>query len=309
MTSTAVPGTWYASRAAEPLDPALLSLAEDEAAFFQQQTGITDRDALRDHIISVQHKAFSVWPYPCIRHFGFTSLKISRFPVYGDVLKLGQERQNAILLDLGCCFGNDARKAVADGFPASQVIASDFQADFWSLGYTLFRDSPESCGIRFVQGDVFSSSLIDPSATPTASADPIAACVQSASLVPLQGHVSALHTSAFFHLFDEEKQLEIAKRCAALLSKEPGSLIFGSHGGALTARPFADRDAYAHSPESWKKMWEEEAVPDGSFVVEAKVIPWAQVLRQDSPVIQKFLRGPDAPKPDEGWLEWVVRCV
>lgn len=30
-------------------------------------------------------------------------IKIARSPVYQDVLKLGRERPNAILLDLGCC--------------------------------------------------------------------------------------------------------------------------------------------------------------------------------------------------------------
>ncbi|KZV95797.1 hypothetical protein EXIGLDRAFT_734645 [Exidia glandulosa HHB12029] len=310
MTSTEPPDAWYSSRAEEPLDPTFLSLEDDEAAFFHQQTGIKDKDALQDHIIAVQREAFSVWPYPCIRHFGFTSLKISRLPPYSEVLQLGRERKHAVLLDLGCCFGNDARKAVADGFPAEQVIASDYQAEFWSLGYTLFRDSSESCGIRFVQGDIFSSSLIDPAATPsrTVSADPIATCVERGSLVPLQGHVSALHASAFFHLFDEAKQVEVAKRCAALLSKEPGSLIFGTHGGAASARAFEDRDAYAHSPESWATMWMKQVITDGSIAVEARLIPREQLLQHSAEIV-KEPQGPAAPIPDEGWLEWVVRRI
>jgi len=52
-------------------------------------------------------------------------LKISRLPAYNQLLRLGKEREGAIFLDIGCCFGNDARKAVADGFPAQGTIASD----------------------------------------------------------------------------------------------------------------------------------------------------------------------------------------
>ena len=52
-------------------------------------------------------------------------LKISRFPAYKTLLKLGQERPGALFLDLACCVGNDVRKAVADGFPVNQALASD----------------------------------------------------------------------------------------------------------------------------------------------------------------------------------------
>ena len=52
-------------------------------------------------------------------------LKISRFPAYKDLLRLGIERKGALFLDLGCCVGNDVRKAVADGFPVTQALASD----------------------------------------------------------------------------------------------------------------------------------------------------------------------------------------
>ncbi len=74
-------------------------------------------------------------------------LKMARLPAYPDLLKLRTERSDAILLDLGCCcestcplctlgsspdnvrepVGNDIRKAVLDGFPVQNVIASDLQ--------------------------------------------------------------------------------------------------------------------------------------------------------------------------------------
>ncbi|KZV91243.1 hypothetical protein EXIGLDRAFT_615917, partial [Exidia glandulosa HHB12029] len=116
-TAPTIPDAWYARQAETPLDPNLLVLRGDEGEFFKTQTGIKDDEKLREHILDVQRRAFAVWPYPCIRRFGFTKLKISRFPVYEEALRLGREREGAILLDLGCCFGNDARKAVSDGFP------------------------------------------------------------------------------------------------------------------------------------------------------------------------------------------------
>lgn len=306
MTTTTINDPFYARQAEHPLNPALLALDDGEAAFFKDQTGIVDDEALKQHVLAVQQKAFAVWPYPCIRAFGFTKLKISRYPAYEEMLKLGRERQGAILLDLGCCFGNDARKAVADGFPGKQVIASDLRGEFWTLGHELFRDSPKTCDIRFVQGDIFSSAFISPHETAFITsddaADPIAACVAQGSLNPLQHRVSVLHTSAFFHLFAEAQQLEVAKRCNALLSMQPGSLMFGSHGGAATpGLRHQDRDAWAHTPETWKAMWQ-EAVPDGTLAVETILIPMEGPTRQE-----KHMR--EGRKGDEGRLVWAVRRI
>jgi len=41
-----------------PLDPTLLNLEEDAAAFFESLTGIQDEEGLKKHIIHVQEKAY-----------------------------------------------------------------------------------------------------------------------------------------------------------------------------------------------------------------------------------------------------------
>jgi len=43
-----------------PLDDQLYSLSPDALDFFKSQTGIEDEDALREHILSVQKKAYGV---------------------------------------------------------------------------------------------------------------------------------------------------------------------------------------------------------------------------------------------------------
>lgn len=43
-----------------PLDPNLYGLDPDALEFFQQQTGITEEDDLKRHILVVQAKAFAV---------------------------------------------------------------------------------------------------------------------------------------------------------------------------------------------------------------------------------------------------------
>ncbi|KIJ67348.1 hypothetical protein HYDPIDRAFT_84252, partial [Hydnomerulius pinastri MD-312] len=102
-----------------------LALSPDSNVFFKQTTGIMDDEALKAHILKVQNEAYKIAPYPCIWGFGFLRVGITANPAYKDIIKIGRERKDAILLDIGSCFGVDSRKAAADGFPASNIVASD----------------------------------------------------------------------------------------------------------------------------------------------------------------------------------------
>lgn len=53
--STRAHNAWYL-----PLDEKYYNLDEDEKNFFKVETGISDDDELKKHIITVQTKAFSV---------------------------------------------------------------------------------------------------------------------------------------------------------------------------------------------------------------------------------------------------------
>lgn len=52
---------------------------------------------------------------------------MSKTDAYEALVKLKDERPNALFLDLGCCFGNDVRKVVSDGWPVGQCVASDLR--------------------------------------------------------------------------------------------------------------------------------------------------------------------------------------
>jgi hypothetical protein len=93
------------------------------------------------------------------------------------------------------------------------------------------------------------------------------------SLTPLQGRVSAIMSCAFFHLFDEAKQLQAARQLASLLSPLPGSVIFGAHGTMLVngIREHSLGEAFCHSPESWKELWNGNVFEKGTVSVEVDV--------------------------------------
>ncbi|KAF8124084.1 hypothetical protein EV363DRAFT_1178416 [Boletus edulis] len=249
-------------KTAPPLDPNLYELDAESLTFFKSVTGIHDEDELKEHVLDVQRQAYGVVPYPCIRGFSFTRVTISKAPVYSDVLKLGQERPDALFLDIGCGFGNDARKAALDGFPDKQIVASDLRRELWDLGHALFCSNPKSFPATFLAGDIVDPAFLSP--LPIES-NPLSKTKIDLSRVStlndLHGQVSAIWASSFFHMFSEKEQQQVARALASLLSPEPGSVVFGAHvalpsKGLLTGR-ISDRnvDMFCHDPESWKAMW------------------------------------------------------
>lgn len=195
--------------------------------------------------------------------------------------------------------GNDLRKAVVDGWPVENGIASDLRSglilflpiflsqiqtssivlEFWEYGHELFKSTSETFSAAFVPGDVFNPAFIEPR-EPFIS-EPITSRPTDLrtlkSLTPLQGHISAIHASSLFHLFGEEQQLKLAKQLATLLSPLQGSIIFGIHGGQLTMGlrteviNYRGSQVFCHSPESWADLWDGEVFKKGSVEVQVKL--------------------------------------
>lgn len=195
--------------------------------------------------------------------------------------------------------GNDVRKAIADGYPMQSCIASDLEPgecqlmpappqtrphprtqDFWTLGHRLFNSTPESFPVPFVPGDAFDEGFLKHVPPfyedPETSVPPLSALT---ALTPLLGHVSAIHASSLFHLFDEERQFQLARSLAGLLSPQPGSFIFGQHFGRPEKGFRVEQGAlgqtgsymFCHSPESWKELWDGGIFKKGCVVVDVEL--------------------------------------
>ncbi|KAJ7267478.1 hypothetical protein C8J57DRAFT_366825 [Mycena rebaudengoi] len=262
-----------------PLDESLYNkytLDTKSVAFIKSQTGIKDADGLKEHLLDVQRRAYKLHGFPCIRAFSFAMTKIADRPAYQRVLGLGRQREDAILLDLGCCLGTDVRKAASDGFPVQNIIANDLFADYWQYGHELFKSTPASFPATFLAGDVFDNGFIQP-AEPWLSAPPSGrpSLDTLTSLTPLNGHVSAIHAAYLFHIFDKSTQLALARTLAGLLSPLPGSVIFGAHigeehEGYVHQPQLSSGKMFCHCPESWTRLWQ-SIFPPGTVQVEAKL--------------------------------------
>ena len=89
------------------------------------------------------------------------------------------------------------------------------------------------------------------------------------TLTELRGHISVIHASSLFHLFNEEKEFELGKRLAPLFDPCPGSIIFGSQRGMpVKGQRYGDfQKMFCHFPESWLQMWEEKIFEKGQVKV------------------------------------------
>ncbi|KAF7367635.1 hypothetical protein MSAN_00827100 [Mycena sanguinolenta] len=255
----------------------LTTSQEDKVAFIREETGIQDSEALKQHIITVQKKAYAVKSFPCIRYFAFAWERISELPAYKEVLKLGRERDNAILLDIGCCY-------------------------FWDVGHELFRSTPESFPVAFLPGNAVDPAFLKP-LPPLGTASQITESPPSLSslmtLTPLHGHISAIHVSSVFHLLFEAEQTQLAHSLAELLSPLPGSLIFGYHIaretvglGPVDRNQTDGRRVFCHSPESWVALWE------GIFGVKR--------VKVDVELTKVVISDDDV---ERSWLTWSVTRV
>ena len=166
----------------------------------------------------------------------------------------------------------------------------------------MFRSTPKTFPVPFVQGNVFDPQHIAPApplhSPPTTPRPDLS---KLTSLTPLQGHVSAIHTSRFFHLFSKEDQIKAARALASLLSPESGSMILGEHAGlpqkgwrSLEGTVPGMSHMFCHSPESWKDLWGNIVFRPHTVRVEADLLE----VTED----QRRAISSDAPR--EGEVRW-----
>ncbi|THH16275.1 hypothetical protein EW146_g4351 [Bondarzewia mesenterica] len=169
-----VPNDWVLS-----LDDKYYRLDEEERAFFKVETGIDDDEELRRHIIAVQTEAFSIYQYPCIRIFEFARLKMARcLPI---IICSSSERREMAPFSLTSDAAVHLAPASTYNYPIQNVIASDLRKGassststtktkiisliiplgLWNLGHDLFRSTPESFPVPFIEGDVFDPSFLE----------------------------------------------------------------------------------------------------------------------------------------------------
>lgn len=85
----------------------------------------------------------------------------------------------------------------------------------------------------------------------------------------LYGNVDVVYIGSFLHLWDLERQKEVCEKITRLLRKGEGGMVLGRQvgdpkPGLYQPRVQGIKEVYRHSPETFKRMWEEVGLATGS---------------------------------------------
>ena len=175
------------------------------------------------------------------------TLGLAQHPIYPTLLERLRSPPSPKLLDLGTCLGQDLRKLTFDGAPLDRLYGADIFPEYESLGQKLFRDE-DRFQHRFIEGDLFDDTSEN-------------------RLAETKGTWNIVSIVMFLHIWDWDRQVDACKRILKLLKPHKGSLIIGSQTGLIGAKkqllkpphvkPGEERYIYRHSPDTFRKLWDE----------------------------------------------------
>ncbi|KAM3068852.1 hypothetical protein ACMFMG_011014 [Clarireedia jacksonii] len=234
------------SKKVEWYQPEMKALPSSTMEVFKNYVGLQTEEEVKAHIYRIRDKAWKVLPYPCIGVFRFLDFSIHLSPEYPNVISRLQSGDT--LLDLGCCFGQDLRKAAYDSGSSSNLYGADLEGQFIELGYELFQDKGNFKG-KFATGSIFDDSF----------------------MADCDAKFDMIYLGSFLHLFTAEQQRVIARKLNRMLKPKEGSMIFGRNLGAEQGGEYHMKklgwDLYRHSNETIRRLWEDEH--DGEWQIDS----------------------------------------
>lgn len=248
-TSTTAP--WFDTNLDEHLTQEVIS-------FFSSYCHL-EREALYKHLHSVHQRAWDIRPYPCIGQWGFLAPKIADSPAFATVLQ--RAKDGDLVLDFGCCMGQDLRYLVAHGAPSDNMYGADIEPGFWKVGYELFQDRSTFRG-RYLQSDILGGGDDAP--------------ITSSLRQQLHGKVDVIYAGAVFHLWDLDTQLEVLKGLVEL-TRRNSMVVVCQLGSVEVATKPAWREGLKprlfHNAESVKDLWGRVCkATDTDWKVEARIV-------------------------------------
>ncbi|KAK7909036.1 hypothetical protein PG985_014914 [Apiospora marii] len=237
----------------------------------EEYSGIPAQEASA-HIHAVRDKMWAVKPYTCIGTLRFLSLAFVDDPHYQAALvRLRAPGSTAKFLDMACCVGQVLRHLAWSGVAPSRLYGADLECPFIEAGFELFRDRDAAFGreATLVVGDA----LAEAEGT-GGGGDP--------ALAVLDGQISIVHASAFFHLFTWTDQVVAAKRVVRFFRKEAsvgagadgdgdgdgkGAMIFGRQVASTSPREIVGvrgERRFLHDGASWQRLWDEVGEATGT---------------------------------------------
>lgn len=248
---------------------------------FVHFTGIKDRAVLNAHIVSIQKKAYDVVKWPCIQQFRFAIPRLTANPTYAQVISNPKDKQ---WLDVGSCMGTDLRQLILEGFEPKNLYGLDISQELIDYGFDLFMDKDNEKGgkgMNWICANIYNNDSLHVDYIDKVPDLEAAKSGPVQDINEYKGKFDIISAGAVFHLFKEEEQADLAKRLSLLLSEKKESTIFGHHVGLAQPGIYKSNptynfyDIFAHSPESFRELWESLGFSDikTELVTQGKDVP------------------------------------
>ncbi|KAI1662758.1 hypothetical protein F4813DRAFT_341790 [Daldinia decipiens] len=218
-------------------------------------------------IFKIRGKAWEVVKYPCVG--SFTYLRLLEFGDDKPEMQKTIERLKApgsqdTFLEIGGFIYQTIRRLAFEGVDSSRLYGTDLHAEFLELGYEQFRDH-ETLKATFVAGDMLL---------------PEEEYAISSLAGTLDGKISIIHASNFFHLFSWESQLVICERIVRFFRRgsnaESPAVLFGVHIGSDKPGEVEHFRIFLHDETTFQSLWTEVGKRTGTswkVSVEFPVLP------------------------------------
>ena len=203
-------------------------LSSKDLVFLKRWIGDESKteEELTKHVLKVHADVISqIHVYRCISILSYLSPKASNYPIYSDVIAqaklLGSEMK---VLDIGTCFGQEARGLIADGVLPECIHVTDLHDFYWNAGLRLFDESNSTFSVSKV--NTFFGNL----ATPFNNSTTIA----TDDIITGKGDMfHAVLCMAILHVLAKEESTDMLMRIYHILKSD--GVVFGHCVGSPVA--------------------------------------------------------------------------
>jgi len=223
-------------------------------SFLSQYKHNSNLQELREQILKLKESLAvkGTHVYLCIQKNSFLTPRIVNHSAYDAIKEIWVSHYKAgtpfKFADIGCCFGTDTRKVVADGIRPEDIYSMDVTDEYWNIGLELFDD-----GDRLKVNTLFTD---------------VARKEFSEDNADLTGKLNVIYTGSVLHVFAEDEVEIFLQNVYEILAK--GGTYFGSCAMNSEAHqtevptPKKDKRRYIHSPDSLKQLMEKIGFVDVS---------------------------------------------
>ncbi|KAJ3382025.1 hypothetical protein HDU80_001631 [Chytriomyces hyalinus] len=190
-----------------------------DLTWYQAYTNAISDECSRRLEATLTTTAASHHVYKCIQEKMFATPRVNLHPLYKEIRARFQQSEFTIL-ELGCCYGTDARFMLSDGLQEHQLTVSDLVDPYFRIGNTvLYEGCSNLQRVDAVFGDL---------AVPVSEGDVV-------TVNGWESRFSAVSAQAILHVLSEKQVSDFLVQIHRVLKRD--GVLFGSCVGSLGGGP------------------------------------------------------------------------